>query len=248
LLKRPDLDTGCGVAISAIQDALRETIQRADEAISVPAGFNLTLVITRTNTTDNTGVKNWTVSYTGRSAGEWVTTYGFTFLTDFPWGSSNESFLAAETATQGRYVIEQNSTRERLRFVPTIFYTWHPAAGNISPGLSLGFSGGLGFDLSNPVVALGPTLVYRRNLSLHIGVAAARVDQLLGRYTVGEIITTNLTPEQLRESNYRLNPFVSLSFNFATSPFSSEDEKEDNQEEKQPEESGGEAEDGEAAP
>ncbi|MBA3345634.1 MAG: hypothetical protein H0T44_10145, partial [Gemmatimonadales bacterium] len=136
LLKRPDLDIGCGVAISAIQDALRETIQRADEAISVPAGFNLTLVITRTNTTDNTGVKNWTVSYTGRSAGEWVTTYGFTFLTDFPWGSSNESFLAAETATQGRYVIEQDSTRERLRFVPTIFYTWHPAAGNISPGLS----------------------------------------------------------------------------------------------------------------
>ncbi len=98
------------------------------------------------------------------------------------------------------------------------------------------------------MVALGPTLVYRRNLSLHIGVAAARVDQLLGRYTVGETITTNLTPEQLRESNYRLNPFVSLSFNFATSPFSSEDEKEDNQEEKQPEESGGEAEDGEAAP
>jgi hypothetical protein len=62
-------------------------------------------------------------------------------------------------------------------------------------------------------------LNYNQNLTLHVGLAAAKVNRLLTRYDVGEEIGEDLTAQQLQERVYRINPFISLSFNFSTNPF-----------------------------
>jgi hypothetical protein len=196
------------------------TTQATPKIQPVARGQDLLVTVVRQRT-DKEPAKKWTITYHGRSRGEWLTTYGFSFLTDWPWGSLSQSFTAEETATQGQYVIEQDVTQEHLRFVPTVFFTWVPSPSNISRNASLAFSGGLGFDFSNPVVTVGLAWVWNRNLTLHAGAAATRVDRLLGRYAVGDIVSTNLTPSQLTTSAYRVNPMVSLSFNFSSNPFTS---------------------------
>jgi hypothetical protein len=78
----------------------------------------------------------------------------------------------------------------------------------------------LGFDLSNPVVTIGPTIVHNSNLSLHVGLVGAKADRLLSRYAVGDTVGDNLTPDQLRSSVYRINPVAAVSFRFGNNPFS----------------------------
>ncbi len=231
-LTAEDAQTGCDQEAGAIRGLLEATNQTSVESVRVPRGFDLTVVVTRTSADPKVATKTWTVPYAGRDAGEWMTTYGFSFLTTWPWGETNESYVAEETDTEGEFAITRGASRERLRFVPTIFYTWHPdepvpvLGPVLGDDFSYGLSGGLGFDLSDPVIAATFSLIYRRNLTLHLGVAAAQIDQLRERYEEGDSVG-NLTPEELVESNYRINPFISLSFNFATSPFGSEEPSDD---------------------
>jgi hypothetical protein len=183
----------------------------------VSLGQDVVVTVTRTGASPADQAVAWTKTFQGRPRGEWVTTYGFSFITDL--FAESESFTAEQTPDQGKFVISKDSTQERLKFVPSLFFTWQPAKPNVSRNLALVFSGGIGFDFSNPVVFLAPALSWNRNLTLHAGVAAAKVDRLLGRYQAGDTVGTNLTPEQLRQSVYRINPFVSLSFNFSSNPF-----------------------------
>lgn len=185
--------------------------------VSVGRGQDLVVTVVRLKK-DATQQRVWTVRYRGRSRGEWLTTYGFAFLTEWPWGPSSQSFTAKATDTQGDYVITQDGIRDRVRFVPTVLFTWQPSPANVSPNLSTAISAGLGINQTSPVVTIGPSLVWNRNLSIHIGAAAAKVDRLLGQYAVGDTVG-ELSPGQLVTPVYRINPFIALSFNFSSSPF-----------------------------
>lgn len=191
--------------------ALRLATEAVTDSYTVHRGQNLIVTVTRT--AEGQPAKSWTKTFVGPSKGEWITTYGFSFVID---GFAPSATYTAEEDGNGGFVIQQDRTREHLKFVPSFFFTFVPSGPqNLRPAAS----GGLGFDLSNPIVFLAPGLVWNRNLTLHVGLAAAKVDRLLGRYQEGQIVATTLTPEQLRQQVYRLNPFVSVSFNFTSNPF-----------------------------
>jgi hypothetical protein len=169
---------------------------------------------------DQTNDASWVVTFAGEDRGTWLMTYGFTYITDI--FAENQAFSATATSTVGQYLVAQDRTNEKLSFVPTIMANWVPAKAMLGGNFRYVLSGGLGFDVSNPVVVLSPVgLNWNQNLTLHVGIAAAKVNRLNGKYTVGQQIGENLTPEQLQSGVYRLNPFVSLSFNFSSNPFSS---------------------------
>jgi hypothetical protein len=210
----------CPSRLKSLQAMLDATTYVAQEGIQVPEGQDLLVTITRTKARDaNVRPKIWVLRYTGRPRGEWVTTYGFAFITDWPFGAANETFHVDATSDPTKFIVRQDAAVDRVRFAPTIFFAWHPRTGKWYPSFCLAISGGLGFDLSNPVVTAGPTVVHNSNLSFHFGLVAAKVDRLLPRYAAGDTVGESLTPEQLRSSVYRINPFVAVSFRFCTNPF-----------------------------
>ena len=170
--------------------------------------------ITRTGETDGES-RSWTVTFEGRDPGRWLTTYGFSFVTDV--FTEDRAYSTRPAEDEGRFLIREVESNTRMAFVPSVMLSWIPAQ---SDEIQFVFSGGLGFDLTDPVVMLSPIGInYNQNLTLHLGLAAAKVSRLTSQYDVGQEVGENLTEEQLRTRDYRINPFVSLSFNFTTNPF-----------------------------
>lgn len=207
---------GCDSAAQAVlrDDPLTEELGEVGTGQSVIA----TVIRTIRNGTKVDSVR-WSLTFSGQPRGSWRTGYGFAFIWDA--FSRNRSYSAMETSVATKYVVHEDARREPLTFVPSVFFTW---LSNRSErrGLSYVASGGLGFDLTSPVVMIAPVgLNFNQNLGLQIGIAAHKQTRLFGRYEVGDPLSSNLLPEQLQHGVYRVNPFVSLSFNFSTSPFQS---------------------------
>lgn len=157
----------------------------------------------------------WVRIYKTPERGKWLTSYSFNFITQ---GFSKERLFFAKNIGMDSFQITGETNRKWMDFVPGITFTWLPAAG-FKRDVSLGVSGGIGFDSEKPVVFLGGSLLYNQNLSLTIGIAAHRIKDLNGKYNEGDIIRENLSPDQLMIDPYRINPFISLSLRFDKNPF-----------------------------
>jgi hypothetical protein len=195
---------------------LATQVQSTENPVITP-GYDLSVTIIRSGKTPS-DTKSWSLTYTGTDRGSWVTTYGFAYIVDA--FSQDESYTAKQIGTTATYRITKDAHRGAMNYVPTIFFSWQPSKANMSGDLSWVVSGGLGFDLSNPVVELAPLgFSWNRNLTLHLGVAVAKLGKLQGQYSPNDTIMTNLKPDQLTHSVYALNPFIALSFTFNKSPF-----------------------------
>lgn len=158
--------------------------------------------------------KVWKRVYKTQARGKWITTYGFSFITDA--FSKNETyFLDQENSV---FTVTKNHREKKLLYVPTVFFSWIPTK-KLNQDIAPSFTGGLGFDLESPVVFLGYSLTYNQNLSLTIGLSAHNQDFLRGEYNVGDELSSALTTDQLHDKRYVVNPFVSLAFRFGSPIF-----------------------------
>jgi len=156
----------------------------------------------------------WKTTYTTGPRGRWLTTYGVGFLPD-----EDEEFFA-ESLGNGQLEIRQKEPPGGLDFVPAIFFTWLPRKWE---NRSWAFSpaGGLGFDVSSPVVFLGGAAMFNQNLSFLAGGVFHQQKRLDGQYQVGQIVGEALTPDQLAVEPYHINFFFAVAFRFGSDPFSS---------------------------
>ncbi len=209
---------GCVLQVDSLTGLLQNLHTPLVRVIDQSVGNGRSVIVTVTRFgKDTSEFRSWTKTFVGRPRGAWLTTYGFSFVTD--WIAHSETFTTKSVDSTGKYVIVKDADQDHFHFVPTVFFSWLPYRPNNN--LSFVASGGLGFDLTNPVILAGLGLNWNQNLTLHLGMAAAKVDRLLGHYAPGDTVGTNLTPDQLKQSVYRFNPFVSLSFNFSSNPFGS---------------------------
>jgi hypothetical protein len=185
-------------------------------------GEELIIEIARLDDKDKKPTKVWTTVLSTGPRGRWVTTYGFAFAP-----SDDDAYFSKE-AGQGKYRITRETNRSIAKFLPGVFFTWLPAKRELKD-LSFNVGAGLGFDATNPVVYLGPSLSWNQNIAVVAGVVVRRVNRLHGRYTEDQEIAENLNPEQLVQGTYRPSAFVALTFRFGSNPFSSKpkDDKKD---------------------
>lgn len=168
--------------------------------------------ITITNTATN---QSWTLILTTQPHGRWEISYGFNFITQWFF---KEDLYYTKSDTQGTFVITKEHNRRTVSYSPSIMFTYMPFYKDYS-GWNFGISPGLGFDMSSPAVFLCFTTTFRQNLRMHVGLAYNRQYVLMGQYAENDVISEDLSREQLHEKQYMLNPFFALSFRFKENVF-----------------------------
>lgn len=196
---------------AADERAAREVIEKTKQSseVTLDPGAELHLTIVRHD--GNKDLKRWEVTYRAASSGDWFASYGFTFL------PSRDDAFYSRNRGDGSFAIEHQNDNDDFAFVPSVFYSWAPA--KLSP-VNFSITGGLGFDLSSPVVFLGGAVTVYKNLSLVAGAAMHEQVRLNGHYAPGDTLSENLTEDQLTEETFAPNVFFGLSFRFGTAPAS----------------------------
>jgi len=196
--------------ISKIDYLLKSTEQILNP-INVKKNTEIEIEITRK---EGEKTKKWIYILETPKKGEWNVGYGFTFITQM-FSEEGRYFLSQKDST---FIIKESNSKKILEFVPTIIFSYTPTkwANNT---WSTSLIGGIGFDFEKPVVLFGGSLSYNQNLSLSIGVAAHEQNQLNGRYENEQVLKELISDDQLYESLYRINPFISVTFRFDRNPF-----------------------------
>src|ERR1051325_7487477 len=201
-------------------DALAEL--RSTELIGpvgVAQGEQLRITVQRAALDTGGPEKTWTTILATGSRGEWVTSYGASFIQ-----RDDQRFFTVPGAgaDAGKFIITRERTDDKweLRFLPSIFFSWLPANGRgrnftISPTAGIGAtSNTVGF------FACG-TVTFNINLGFTAGYVVANHSRLLGKYTEGQKLSENLTDSQLVRNALLASPFIAVTFRFGSSPFSS---------------------------
>jgi hypothetical protein len=180
-----------------------------------PVGRGQRMTIQITTARSGTVERSWTRVYVTGARGEWRAMYAFAFIGRVV----NEPRFFTKELASGGFQITQQRSRDWFDFVPSIFFAWKTPNSSGSDW-SQSFTGGLGFDLTAPVVFLGTSRTFNENVMITWGLSLHRQQVLLGRYKKGDVITTNLDESQLHSQSYRPNPYIAVAFRFGANPFS----------------------------
>lgn len=201
-----------------IRQALNSTIGVIDlRQYVVERGEQLTLTIVRA---DPAPARTWTYVLRAPRAGQWLTTWGFTFAQD----RDDRFFLdpgEEETFTVRR---ERSQDEWDLEFVPSVFFHWMPGGDEKRDWSWSPFTAGVGVNKEAPAVMIGTSITRRQNVSLIFGGVLSRALRLDGVYEEGDVLTENLPTDKLHEGTYRAGVFLSLAIRFDRNPFSSGDD------------------------
>ena len=192
---------------------LRSTTATIDlSGYVLAAGEQLTITITRA---DPLPAKTWTFVLLAPRAGQWLTTWGFTF------GQDRDQRFYLTPGDDGTFTVtpEEKHDKGDLRLIPSVFFHWLPrkdenANWSVSP-----LTAGLGISKEAPAVMVGMSLTRRQNVSIIGGGMLARATRLNGVYKDGQVLKENLTTDKLHDTTYRAGLFISLAIRFDKNPF-----------------------------
>jgi hypothetical protein len=159
--------------------------------------------------------KSWTTVLTTGPRGEWLTTFGLSFVDD-----DDERFFTTPAAEANKFVItpERKPGAREMKFLPTVLFSWIPAS---QRGRYVVFSptAGVGATSSTFAALLGVTATFNLNLGVTGGVAFSHHKRLLGKYNPGQIVAENLNDAQLHRQATMPAGFLSITLRFGQSPF-----------------------------
>jgi hypothetical protein len=196
--------------------AARALIERTSEIVAqhvvLPEGQEIVVRIERIEPPPS---QTWQRTFSTGERGRWITTYGFNFIP-----SREPRYFSKPSETEaGRFAIARERDRRGWDFTPSVYFTWM-ATKLLLQNVAWGLTGGLGFDLSNPVIFVAPSLTYNWNLSFMAGLSMHKERRLSGQFHTGQSIGENLTNERLTDESYRPAPFVGVAYRFGSNPFS----------------------------
>jgi len=164
----------------------------------------------------------------GKQEAQWLTYYGFNFA-----ASGNEDYFSKTNAgaTPATYTITRKNSTHGSAFSASVYFMRLPAEDGFSDWSKLfgwrhqdvmgGVTAGVGFDFDNPTLFLGYGVGWGYNVVLTAGLLMHKEDRLNGQYSSGQVISENLTADQLTESTYKPRAYVGVAFRFGSNPFSS---------------------------
>jgi hypothetical protein len=202
----------CQVEIDKSQLLIAQTTETVAQHVSLPEGMEL---IVRVQRLEPVPLQTWEKTFSTGERGRWMTNYGFGFIP-----SRDRRYFSESSETEaGKFTITRERDRRGFDFTPSVYFTW-VATKMLLQNVAWGLTGGLGFDLANPVIFVAPTATYNWNLSLMLGLSMHKERRLRGRYHAGQSIGTNLSNEELTDDSYRPAPFVGFAYRFGSNPFS----------------------------
>ena len=199
---------------SAIAGAIATTRRLVPGAWVIHAGEQLTVTVSHADDPS----KQWVLVLSTGARGTWRTLYGVSLVSN-----QDERFFAKATDTSGKFAITRervdDSGMKSLKPIPSVFYSWLSHSAELK-NLSISPSLGLGLKDDAPGFFFGASITYNQNIGIVVGVPVYQQSRLKGSYTEGQIVSENLTGDQLHDKPYRLHGiFVAGVFRFASNPF-----------------------------
>lgn len=151
-------------------------------------------------------------------------TYKIKTQTDWSWSTTfgantifftNRNRFITHKTEDGSSAVTQIEDGKNMDLMPTIMFTFLNNHKSISPG----FTGGLGVNFEEISVFTGLSLGIGQNIILTGGVGIHKQMRPNSEYYLGQTIDSSVTNENLNESQYRVNPFLGISFRLDKNPF-----------------------------
>ena len=196
------------------QEVIASTMAVSSETYTLRPGQELVLTVGR-QADDANGLKKRPGRSSGPPAGAGSGTPATVLV------SSRRTTKSSSPGLEKRTGLSSSSRKRIAR-------TWRSLLRSSSLGqesrkvrdLDFGPAGGLGFDLSKPVVFVGWQFTYNQNYTLNLGLVAHPETRLDGQYEVGQVLKEALTPDKLEDdSSYGVAGFIGVSFRFGKNPF-----------------------------
>ncbi len=187
---------------------IKTATQKVEQKIHVKTGETITLTVKRDEI-------KWIFIFKGKGLGTWVTSYGFGFM-----GVDKDNYYTKQVPDTSLYkVLKAHKPKALdLKHVPAVFFSYFPSQ-NFNTMLNQSLTGGLGFDLSAPVVFLGYNVLFRNNIGASIGVAFQEQYSLKNQYSENDIVSGGIPTENLHDKIYRPKIFFAVHFRFGENPF-----------------------------
>ncbi|MBO6523974.1 MAG: hypothetical protein JJ971_09120 [Balneolaceae bacterium] len=161
--------------------------------------------------------KEWTYIFKAPRRGNWGIQYGLSFAANI--SKDDAYFTHVQDST---YTITKSKSNKIVDLIPTIYFVWTPQKA-LYKNWSLSLTAGVGVENDSPSLLLGGLLRYNQNLGIGFGLAGHTQQRLLSKYSAGQLVGEVLSEDQLHESVYRFNPFLSLVFRLDSNPFKSDE-------------------------
>ncbi|MCP1300912.1 hypothetical protein NK356_17185 [Chryseobacterium sp. S0630] len=139
----------------------------------------------------------------------WTTTFGANAIF---YTNRNQFISQTDNGLQKVTEIHSNKTMELM---PTVMFNFM----DYQDTISYGFTGGLGINFEEIAVFAGLSLGIGQNIILTGGVGVHKQTLPNTNYFVGQTIDSSVTNDNLNESQYRINPFIGISFRLDKNPF-----------------------------
>jgi hypothetical protein len=214
------------------EKARLETSFTTPASFSVSDGEDLHITVARLQSTGIPEKKFGTFAFiTKHPPGTWIALYGVNYIR-----AGDERYFADADASASppTYTITPFNDRQESQFSPSIYFMWikQKNYGSVANFLSWnsrdvfgGVTAGLGFDFDSPTAFLGYGVGWGYNVMLTAGVAMHKEKRLNGKYSAGDVISENLSEDQLTEDTYKPRAFVGIAFRFGSNPFKTEQPK-----------------------
>jgi hypothetical protein len=213
---------GCGAAVIAKLETVidvRTVVRKKYGPFSLSRGESIVITVSRGGGTDK---KTWILEITTGRSGEWRVLYGFNYVPDdddhfFLKENPGTAATGTTPATPTTYSITEERGDNDFSFVPTIFASWQA---NRPGPLSWGLSGGMGFESAKPIIFVGPSVIFRQNISLNLGLVMKERRRLDPQLDRTKPLTDLIANDKLyRTDGYRPSWFIGIGFRFDTNPF-----------------------------
>jgi len=211
LQNRLDAARGQNCTDEAEADALiaetTEDINISDLFPSIGADEGVLVTITRVS--DPNPPPPWVLDiHTGIGNGKFLSNYTFGFALN-----RDKSYFATTDAK-----IAEQARRDKATMVPLVLFSWLPRK-RATDSWVPSWTAGLGYDLSNPVVAVGAIWTWNRNLGIAVGLLGQKQQRLKGKYHVGDPVAANSESKDLTDPTWGPNLFVGISIRSVSALF-----------------------------
>jgi hypothetical protein len=102
--------------------------------------------------------------------------------------------------------------------IPLVLFSFLSRDKAIQSGV-FSWTAGLGYDLTNPVVALGGIWTWNRNIGISFGLLGQKQQRLKGKYHIGDAIAANTESKDLTDPTWGPNVFLGVSIRSVSALF-----------------------------
>jgi len=210
-------EAGCDTPTVAQRLTVLRLLTSWDERTSISAGEEIEYTITRDSKKGEPPIV-WTVTLATRERGSWLITYGIAGVPQ-----RDERYWLEPALTAGQFTVRrQESRHDEVRILPSVFLTWLPEK-RIPRDWSVGPTVGFGLQSKGFSGFIGVGALFNSVAQITLGGGLAPVVRRAGNLQEGQVVSQNLSEDQLQRTAYIFVPAACLTVHFSGNPFKKEE-------------------------